>query len=80
MVSHFLFEAEFCNPAAGSEIGQIEKNVQDSRRRLWQQAPRFDSLADVNDWLQSRCIELWHDIRHPELPSMWTSPYSVDRR
>lgn len=70
MVSHFLFEAEFCNPAAGWEKGQIEKNVQDSRRRLWQQAPRFDSLADVNDWLQTRCVELWHDIRHPELPSM----------
>jgi transposase len=70
MVSHFLFEAEFCNPAAGWEKGQIEKNVQDSRRRLWQQAPRFDSLAAVNDWLQSRCVELWHDIRHPELTSM----------
>lgn len=70
MVSHFLFEAEFCNPAAGWEKGQIEKNVQDSRRRLWQQAPRFNSLTDVNDWLQTRCVELWHDIRHPELPSM----------
>lgn len=70
MVSHFLFEAEFCNPASGWEKGQIEKNVQDSRRRLWQLAPRFDSLADVNAWLQTRCVELWHDIRHPELPSM----------
>jgi transposase len=29
MVSHYLFEAEFCNPAAGWEKGQIEKNVQD---------------------------------------------------
>ena len=27
MVSHFLFEAEFCNPASGWEKGQIEKNV-----------------------------------------------------
>jgi len=35
MVSHFLFEAEFCNPAAGWEKGQIEKNVRDSRHRLW---------------------------------------------
>ena len=35
MVSHYLFEAEFCNPAAGWEKGQIEKNVQDSRHRLW---------------------------------------------
>jgi transposase len=34
MVSHFLFEAEFCNPASGWERGQIEKNVQDARHRL----------------------------------------------
>jgi transposase len=27
MVSHFLFEADFCNPASGWEKGQIEKNV-----------------------------------------------------
>ncbi|MBX3560034.1 IS21 family transposase, partial [Chelatococcus sp.] len=39
MVSHFLFEAEFCNPASGWEKGQIEKNVQDARHRLWQPMP-----------------------------------------
>ncbi|MEJ1357546.1 MAG: IS21 family transposase, partial [Candidatus Sedimenticola sp. (ex Thyasira tokunagai)] len=27
MVSHYLFEAEFCNPAAGWEKGQVEKGV-----------------------------------------------------
>ena len=32
MASHFLFEPEFCNPAAGWEKAQIEKNVQDA---LW---------------------------------------------
>jgi hypothetical protein len=67
MVSHYLFDAEFCNPAAGWEKGQIEKNVQDSRHRIWHQAPAFDSLSDLNVWLQKRCIKLWHDIRHPEL-------------
>src|SRR3990167_6108353 len=36
MVNHYLFEAEFCNPAAGWEKGQAEKNVQDARHRLWQ--------------------------------------------
>ena len=36
MASHYLFEAEFCNPASGWEKGQIEKNVQDARHRLWQ--------------------------------------------
>ena len=34
MVSHFLFESEFCNAAAGWEKGQVEKNVRDARHRL----------------------------------------------
>jgi len=45
MVSHYLFDAEFCNPAAGWEKGQIEKNVQDARRRLWQKVPALPSLT-----------------------------------
>ena len=31
MASHYLFEADFCNRAAGWEKGQVEKNVQDAR-------------------------------------------------
>jgi transposase len=41
MASHYLFDAEFCNPASGWEKGQVEKNVQDARHRLWQPTPRF---------------------------------------
>src|ERR1700729_2017739 len=59
MVGHFLFEAEFCNPASGWEKGQIEKNVQDARHRLWQPTPNFPTLAALNDWLETRCRELW---------------------
>ena len=58
MASHFLFEAEFCNPAAGWEKGQIEKNVQDARRRIWQSVPTFASFAALNDWLEQRCRTL----------------------
>ena len=39
MASHFLFEPQFCNPAAGWEKGQVEKRVQDARRHL--ELPRF---------------------------------------
>ena len=42
MASHYLFEAEFCNPASGWEKGQVEKNVQDARHRLWQAMPPFE--------------------------------------
>lgn len=34
--SHYVFEPEYCDPAAGSEKGQVEKNVQDALNRLWQ--------------------------------------------
>jgi len=64
MVSHYLFEAEFCNPAAGWEKGQVEKNVQDARHRLWQPTPQAESLDALNQWLEARCKALWQDIPH----------------
>lgn len=66
MVSHFLFEAEFCNPAAGWEKGQIEKNVRDAPHRLLIDAPAFADLAALNDWLEHRCQRLWAKIGHPD--------------
>ena len=47
---------------SGWEKGQIEKNVQDARHRLWQPMPSFPSLAALNDWLEARCRELWAQI------------------
>lgn len=54
--------------ASGWEKGVVEKNVQDSRRRIWQEAGtlRFGSLGELNTWLQARCQALWRDVRHPE--------------
>ncbi len=66
MTSHYLFDAQFCNPASGWEKGQIEKNVQDCRHRIWNKLPRFASLEDLNTWLEQRCIALWDEIAHPE--------------
>jgi transposase len=66
MVSHYLFEAEFCNPAAGWEKGQVEKGVQDARSRLWQGAPAFKTLTDLNAWLLHRSQALWQELEHPE--------------
>lgn len=68
MCSHYLFDAEFCNVAAGWEKGIVEKNVQDSRRRLWQEAgsERFASLAELNEWLARRCTSLWSALGHPQ--------------
>jgi len=68
MASHYLFDPDFCNVASGWEKGVVEKNVQDSRQRIWQEAAkeRFGSFAELNLWLLSRCRTLWHDLRHPE--------------
>jgi hypothetical protein len=68
MASHYLFETEFCNPAAGWEKGQIEKNVRDARHRLWQLVPHADSLEALNTWLEQRCQELWREILHGAEP------------
>jgi transposase len=68
MVSHYLFDADFCNPASGWEKGQVEKNVQDARHRLWQPMPLCADLGALNAWLEQRCIELWGQIPHGGLP------------
>ena len=64
MASHYVFQPEFCNPAAGWEKGQIEKNVQDARPRLWQPMPNVPDLTALNTWLEQRCLELWREIPH----------------
>ena len=68
MCAHYLFDADFCNVASGWEKGVVEKNVQDSRRRLWQEAAhrRFGCLVELNAWLADRCRALWGELRHPE--------------
>ena len=68
MASHYLFEPEFCNPASGWEKGQVEKNVQDARRRLWQPMPSFPDLDALNVWLEAQCIAQWGQIEHGVLP------------
>ena len=69
MVGHYLFEAEFCNPASGWEKGQIEKNVQDSRHRVWPDVPACPDVAALTDWLERCCIELWQTLPHLQWPA-----------
>ena len=68
MCAHYLYDADFCNVASGWEKGVVEKNVQDSRRRVWIDAARqrFGSFAELNVWLAERCRKLWQELRHPE--------------
>lgn len=68
MASHYLFDPDFCNVASGWEKGVVEKNVQDSRQRIWHDAgkERFSSFVELNAWLLLRCRTLWQELRHPE--------------
>ena len=68
MCAHYLFDADFCNVASGWEKGVVEKNVQDSRRRIWIDAAkqRFGSFVELNAWLGDRCRSFWDEVRHPE--------------
>ncbi len=81
MANHYVFEPAFCNPAAGWAKGQIEKNVQDARHRLWQPMPDFPDLAALNDWLEQRCVALWNEIPHAALPGnvadVWAAEHPV---
>jgi transposase len=72
MCAHYLFDADFCNVASGWEKGVVEKNVQDSRRRIWLDAQhqRFSSFDELNAWLGERCRSLWSELRHPEFKEL----------
>lgn len=68
LTAYYLFDPDFCNVASGWEKGIVEKNVQDSRRRIWQDAVQhcFASFAELNGWLESRCKALWLEIPCPD--------------
>jgi hypothetical protein len=68
MCAHYLFDTDFCNVASGWEKGVVEKNVQDSRRRIWLDAQKIQwgSFAQLNAWLGERCRALWGELRHPQ--------------
>ena len=71
MCAHYLFDADFCNVASGWEKGVVEKNVQDSRRRIWLDAQKltWNSFEELNAWLGERCRDCWSELRHPESQS-----------
>ena len=68
MTNHYVYEPEFCNPAAGWEKGQVEKNVRDARHQMLQGMPDFPDLAALNAWLEQRCQKLWKQTAHGKQP------------
>ena len=79
MTSHYVFEPEFCNPAAGWEKGQVEKNVRDARHRMWQLMSVFPDLDALNDWLEERCKLLWAETAHGRLPGSIADVWEAEK-
>ena len=79
MTSHYVFDPEFCNPAAGWEKGQVEKNVRDARHRLWQLMPAFPDLDALNIWLEDRCKLLWAETAHGTLPGSIADVWEAEK-
>jgi len=68
MCGHYLVEPVACTPASGWEKGQVENQVGVIRRRFFVPRPRFKSYAELNAWLEDRCVAWAKMHPHPELP------------
>ncbi len=66
MASHYLFNPIACTPAAGWEKGQVENQVQTGRRNFFTPLCRVNHLTELNEQLQTKCIEWAQKAFHPE--------------
>ena len=82
MTGHYLFEAEFCNRAAGWEKGIVEKNVQDRRKNIWREVSerRWGSLGELNAWLTQACQNSWTELAHPQWHELSVADVWQDER
>ncbi len=66
MCSHYLVEPVACTPAAGWEKGQVENQVGNARERLFTPRLHFANYAELNAWLEARCLAQARASAHPE--------------
>jgi len=69
MCGHYLVDPVACTPASGWEKGQVENQVGVLRRRFFVPRPRFKSYAELNAWLEDRCVAYAKANRHPDVAS-----------
>lgn len=55
--THYLFKAEFCNPASGNEKGRVEGTVGYVRRNALVPLPIVQSMDEINEYLLEWCIK-----------------------
>lgn len=66
MASHYLIEPVACTPGAGWEKGQIENQVGHVRENIFTPRLRCRDLAELNQLLARRCVQLSQSMAHPE--------------
>jgi transposase len=55
--AHYVFKAEFCNPASGNEKGRVEGTVGYVRRNALVPLPEVQSVKELNDYLVDWCLK-----------------------
>ena len=55
--AHYVFKAEFCNPASGNEKGRVEGTVGYIRRNALVPLPEVQSIKELNDYLIDWCLK-----------------------
>ena len=67
LCSHYLVEPTACTPRSGWEKGQVENQVGTARERLFTPRLRFAGYAELNGWLEARCLSWARENGHPEV-------------
>ncbi len=66
MCSHYLVDPVACTPASGWEKGQVENQVGNIREHFFTPRLHFASYAELNAWLEARCLSQARESAHPE--------------
>src|SRR5919106_1495490 len=66
MCSHYLVDPVACTPASGWEKGQVENQVGNIREHLFTPRLHFAGYAELNAWLEARCLAQARESAHPE--------------
>ena len=56
--NHYMFDADFCNPASGWEKGKVENLVGTSRRNFLVPLPEVSDFVELNDLLWQGCQQV----------------------
>ena len=66
LCGHYVFQPIACTPRSGWEKGQVERQVAIFRSKIFTPTLSFDDFAQLDQYLQARCIELAKEMQHPE--------------